>query len=292
MSALTPHLPYTGPVQAIVLDWAGTAVDYGCMGPAAVFVRVFEKFGIRVAVADARRFMGLEKKEHIRRMCRLPKIVAQWQAKVGRSPAEKDVEALYERTEPMMVSAIAGHADPIDGLLPFVDEMRRREIKIGSCTGYTTPMIKVLAAEAAKKGYIPDCVVCASEVPAGRPFPWMCYQNAIRLQVYPFAAMIKIGDTVSDIQEGRNAGMWTIGLTQSGNELGVPEDRVDALSATDLDQRLAAIEARFLEAGAHYVVKGIWECLAVVDDIGRRLAMGNHLLLDAEASRPPCVARR
>jgi phosphonoacetaldehyde hydrolase len=107
----------------------------------------------------------------------------------------------------------------------------------------------------------------------------MCYQNAIQLQVYPFESMIKIGDTVSDIQEGRNAGMWTIGLTQSGNELGLPEDQVKALAPKDLDLRLDAIGQHFREAGAHYVVKGIWECLEVVEDIDHRLKMGEHPLM-------------
>jgi phosphonoacetaldehyde hydrolase len=42
MSAPIPNMPYSGPVQAVVLDWAGTAVDYGCMGPAAVFRRCLQ----------------------------------------------------------------------------------------------------------------------------------------------------------------------------------------------------------------------------------------------------------
>lgn len=279
MSASTPLAPYTGPVQAVVLDWAGTAVDYGCMGPAAVFVRVFEQFGITVSVSNARQFMGLEKKQHIRSMCGLPGTVAQWREKYGRAPDENDVEALYAETEPMMIAAITTHADPIPGLLPFVDGLRKRHIKIGSCTGYTAPMMAVLVPEAAKRGYSPDCVVCSSDVPAGRPFPWMCYQNAIRLQVFPLESMVKIGDTISDIQEGRNAGMWTIGLTQSGNELGLPQDMVETLSPDDKDRRLAVIEARYREAGAHHVAKGIWECLELVDDISRRLEKGGHPLL-------------
>ena len=281
MSAFNPASPYTGPVQAVVLDWAGTAVDYGCMGPAAVFVRVFERFEIEVTASQARQFMGLEKKEHIRRMCQLPDVSAQWQQKHGRLPDENDVDRLYEQTEPMMVAAVADHAEPITGLLPFVEVMRLRDIKIGSCTGYTAPMMKVLTAEAAKMNYTPDSVVCSSDVPAGRPYPWMCYQNAIQLQVYPFEAMIKIGDTISDVEEGRNAGMWTIGLTQSGNELGLSEDQVEALSPAVLDERLGAIENRFREAGAHYVVKGIWDCLNVVDDIGRRLENGDHPMTGA-----------
>jgi len=280
MPAFIPKAPYTGSVQAVVLDWAGTAVDYGCMGPAAVFVRVFEQIGITVSVADARQFMGLEKKQHIRSMCGLPGTAAQWREKYGRAPDEKDVEALYAETEPMMIAAITTHADPIPGLLPFVDGLRERRIKIGSCTGYTAPMMAVLVPEAAKRGYTPDCVVCSSDVPAGRPFPWMCYKNAIQLQVFPFESMVKIGDTISDIQEGRNAGMWTIGLTQSGNELGLPQDMVETLSPADKDRRLAVIDARFREAGAHYVAKGIWECLELVDDISRRLEKGDHPMLE------------
>ncbi|MFO7714523.1 phosphonoacetaldehyde hydrolase [Desulfosarcina sp.] len=278
MPTLVPNTPYTGPVQAVVLDWAGTAVDYGCMGPAAVFIDVFAKFDITVSITDARQFMGLEKMQHIRSMCRLPDVGAQWEKRHGKAPDENDVTALYAQAETLMVRAITRHADPIAGLLPFVDGMRQRNIKIGSCTGYTAPMMEALVPAAAQRGYAPDCVVCSSDVPAGRPFPWMCYQNAIRLQVYPFESMIKIGDTINDIQEGRNAGMWTIGLTQSGNALGLPEDLVDVLAPGDLKQRLAAIATRFREAGAHYQVKGIWECLEVVDEIDRRLAKGDHPL--------------
>jgi phosphonoacetaldehyde hydrolase len=268
--------PYTGPVKAVVLDWAGTAVDYGCMGPAAVFVDVFAKFDIKVPIADARRFMGLEKKAHIRAMCELPSVTAQWRETYGKTPDAAAVDALYELTEPMMVAAIARHADPIPGLLAFGTAMRQRGIKVGSCTGYTAPMVAALTPVAAHKGYAPDAVVCASEVPVGRPEPWMCYLNAIQLQVRPFSAMVKIGDTISDIQEGLNAGMWTIGLTQSGNELGLTEAEVNALERADLDQRLKGIEARYREAGAHYVARGIWEVLPLIDLIETRLKRGER----------------
>jgi len=263
-------------LRAVVLDWAGTAVDYGCMGPAAVFVEVFRKFNIAVTVSEARQFMGLAKKEHIRSMCALPSVVAQWQAKTGQVPDEADVERLYSETEPMMVAAISKHAEPIPGLFDFVDGMRERGIKIGTCTGYTAPMMEALVPAAAKQGYRPDAIVCASDVPKGRPSPFMCYLNALKLGIYPFAAMAKIGDTLSDIEEGINAGMWTIGLTQSGNELGLAEKEISRMPRNELDTRLLEIESRYRQTGAHYVVKGIWECLSVIDRINERLAAGER----------------
>ena len=268
--------PYCGPVKAVVLDWAGTAVDYGCMGPATVFVDVFKAFGIRVDNREARRFMGLAKKDHIRAMCELPGVVEQWRAAYGRVPGESVVEALYAETEPLMVAAIARRAAPIPGLLDFVAAMRARRIKIGACTGYTAPMSAVLVPEARKRGYAPDATVCASDVPAGRPHPWMCYLNALKLEVYPFEAMVKIGDTMSDIQEGLNAGMWTVGLTQSGNELGLSEEEVAALPEEVLQGRLTAIEDRYRETGAHYVARGIWEVLPIIDAVEARLSRGER----------------
>ncbi|THB64790.1 MAG: phosphonoacetaldehyde hydrolase [Desulfovibrio sp.] len=265
---------YTGPVQALVLDWAGTAVDYGCLGPMAVFLDVFAKYGVQVTLDEARAFMGLMKKDHIRSMCRTPSVMDKWEAAHGRVPNESDVEAMYQKTEPMMVGVIAKHADLIPGLLEAVDAFKAMDIKIGTSTGYTGSMMDVLVPEAAKKGYSPDSVVCSTDVPAGRPFPWMCYQNAINLEVYPMEAMVKIGDTISDIQEGRNAGMWTIGLTRSGNELGLPKAEADALDSADLAARLKGIEERYFEAGAHYVVEDISHCPQLMAEINHRLAQG------------------
>jgi len=261
-------------LKAVVLDWAGTAVDYGCLGPAAVFVEAFARFDVAVSVGEARQFMGMAKNEHVRALCRLPAVSGQWVNVHGHPPCESDIGAIYALTEPLMVEAASRHADPIPGLLETVAALRERGLAIGSCTGYTAAMMAALMPVASSLGYSPDAMVCATDVPAGRPCPWMCYLNAMRLNVYPMAAMVKIGDTVSDIEEGRNAGMWTIGLTRSGNELGLSLAETEALDPAELAGRLAAIRSRFETAGAHYTAEGIWEVVPLVDDIAARLGRG------------------
>jgi phosphonoacetaldehyde hydrolase len=269
---------YKGPVKAVILDWAGTAVDYGCIGPAAVFIEVFKKFDIEVSVTEARQFMGLMKKDHIRAMCGLPRVIEQWIGRYGSEPSEEDINRLYAETEPMMTAVIDQYAVPIPGLLKAVDAFRSRGIKIGSSTGYTRPMVDRLQPAAAQKGYSPDSVVCSSDVPAGRPYPWMALLNAIKLEVYPMEAIVKIGDTLTDIAEGLNAGMWTIGLTQSGNELGLSEEEAHQLDPADLEKRLKDIKQRFLDSGAHYVARGIWDCVPLIDDIETKLGRGEQPL--------------
>src|SRR5690625_426637 len=93
-----------------------------------------------------------------------------------------------------------------------VDKLRERNIKIGSTTGYTRKMMDVAEEHAKHKGYTPDFLVCADEVKRGRPFPYMVFQNMIQLEVFPPAQVVKVGDTTSDIKEGKNAGVWSIGV--------------------------------------------------------------------------------
>lgn len=269
---------YNGPVQSVVLDWAGTAVDHGCTGPAAVFVHVFEQVNVAVSTADARRFMGLAKKDHIREMCGLPDVSAAWKKQHGRLPDETDVDDLYQRTAAMMTETISRYSDPIDGVTDTVAELRSMGIRIGSSTGYVREMMDVLVPSARNKGYDPDAVVCSSDVPAGRPFPWMCYTNAIQLGTYPMEAMVKIGDTIADIAEGRNAGMWTVGITRTGNELGMTGAEVSALDPADLRTRLHRIDNRFRQAGAHYVIETFADIMPVIQDINRKLQAGENPL--------------
>ena len=70
-------------------------------------------------------------------------------------------------------------------------------------------MMNVLVPEATRRGFETDSIVCVSDVPAGRPEPWMALRSAMELRAYPPALCVKVGDTVPDIQEGLNAGMWT-----------------------------------------------------------------------------------
>ncbi len=266
-------------VHAIILDWAGTAVDHGCMGPVAVFVEVFKKRGVDVTMDEARAPMGLQKKDHVRAMCAMEGVAARWQAAHGSAPTEADVDAMYLDTEPMMVACTKDHAQMIPGVVDTIAALRERGLKVGSTTGYTAPMMEELVPRAKAQGYEPDAIVCPDDAPAGRPAPWMCFEAAKCLGVYPMHAIIKIGDTVSDIDEGRNAGMWTIGLTRTGNELGMPAAEVDALPQAERQARLAAVGHKLQMAGAHALLESLGETakvLAAIDIINARLARGER----------------
>lgn len=268
---------YRGGLKAVILDWAGTVVDYGSFAPTAVFIRLFETRGVRISADDARSGMGLMKKDHLRTILARPAVTEAWQAAYsGATASEADIDQLFNDFVPMQLAVLKEHAEPISGLHDTVKNLRERGLKIGSTTGYIRSMMDILAPEAAARGYSPDCIVCPDEVPAGRPYPWMCYQNAAQLGVFPMEAIVKVGDTLIDIEEGLNAGMWTVGLTLTGNLLGLSEAETKALAPETLATRRNEINARFYQAGAHYMIDGIWDLPVVLNRIEAQVAGGER----------------
>ena len=265
---------YRGRIQAALLDWAGTTMDFGCMAPAIVFVKVFERAGVPIAMDEARAPMGAHKRVHIQKITEIPAVRARWEAKHGRPPGEKDVDRMFADFVPLQLACLSEYSALIPGTLDVMKALRARSIKIGSTTGYLREMTEINLRDAKRQGYEPDSTVCASDVPAGRPYPYMCLQNVINLQVSPVEACVKIDDTIPGIEEGLNAGMWTIGLAVSGNEVGLPLKAWQALPDAEQQARRRRAYERMRMAGAHYVVDTIAEMLPCFDDIERRLARG------------------
>ncbi len=267
---------YRGTLKATLLDWAGTTMDYGCYAPAVVFIEVYKRQGVEISIEEAREPMGAHKKVHIRKISQIPAVAKRWEQVHGKPPAEKDVETMFAEFIPLQLACLADYAELIPGCLDTVTEIRERGMKIGSTTGYTTEMMELLQTEAAERGYKPDSTVCASDVPEGRPAPWMCLENAKRLGVYPMEAAVKIDDTLPGIEEGLNAGMWTIGLAKTGNEIGLTEKEIKALPRADYRRRIERAYDRMWQIGSHYVVDAITDIIPCIDDINRRLRNGER----------------
>ena len=278
MKLLNPNLPpntvRATRVQAVVLDWAGTTVDFGSVAPVYTLQKVFAQAGIALENEQTRRDMGLPKKEHIRAILALPEVGMAWEARHGRPASDADVEALYQQFVPLQLSCLAEHAVLIPGVREAVQCCRDRGFKIGSTTGYTRAMLEVLLELSAQAGYIPDCSMAPEDVGAGRPHPFMLYEIAVRLKVYPMSAIVKIGDTPADIYEALNAGCWAIGVAGTGNRIGISRGEFEGMPGADREIRLTQSRAELQNAGAHYVIDTLSEIPALLDTIDLRLGAG------------------
>jgi phosphonoacetaldehyde hydrolase len=265
---------YQGPVQLVVVDLAGTTVDYGSSAPAGAFLELFQRHQINITPAQVRGPMGMHKKDHIRTLAELPEVKAAWQQVYGTMWTEDTIEALYQEFIPIQVECLPIYGDLIPGTIEAVKQFRERGMKIAATTGYNKEMMDIVLQGAEEQGFVPDTAWCATQVAKGRPAPWLIYHSMEALRIYPPAAVVKIGDTLPDIEAGLNAGVWTIGVAKTGNMLGLSEKEVMALQSDDLKSRLEAAYQKMYQIGAHYVVDGIADCVEIIKEINSRLRSG------------------
>lgn len=275
MKLLNPAVPpqsiYVDRLKGLVLDWAGTTVDFGSLAPARTMQELFGRARVSLSEAETRQHMGLPKKEHIRGILSMPRVRDAWHEIRGHTPTDADVDEMYGEFIPLQFSCLDKYSAVIPGVPEAVESFRVRGLKIGSTTGYTRAMLDMIIEKSAQEGYRPDCNLTPEEVGSGRPYPFMIYEAAVRLQVFPLAAIAKIGDTPADIHEGLNAGAWSIGVAGTGNSIGLSLEEFRALSEAERESRLAGARAELQNAGAHYVVDTFDDLHAVLDDIDARL---------------------
>ena len=257
-------------IEAVIFDWAGTTVDYGCLAPVKGFVVGFKSIGVDITNEMARKPMGLMKIDHARA------IAAMLPAPI---PEEQILKA-YEVFEETLFAEIERHCDLKDYVVEVVDELRKKGIKIGSTTGYTSAMMKRVLPKAAEQGYSPDFCIAPDQTVKGRPYPYMIWNNLARFGISDPRAAVKVGDTAADIAEGKNADCWTVGVIMGSSELGLSRYEVSALTKDELADRKAAVRRTYYEAGADYIIDEMNELLDVISDINRRLAQNApHKLL-------------
>ncbi|MEG0258874.1 MAG: phosphonoacetaldehyde hydrolase [Lysinibacillus sp.] len=259
-------------IEAVVLDWAGTAVDFGCFAPVNVFLNIFENAGVSVTLEEARKPMGMLKIDHIRTMLEMPRISEAWEQVHGHDFTEEDIQTLYNEFETQLMASLATYTDPIPHVIDTLGGLRAAGISIGSTTGYTASMMAVVTENAEMKGYKPDFLVTPDQVEnKGRPYPYMIFRNMEALSVKSTKQVVKVGDTTSDIQEALNAGVWAVGVIIGSSEMGLSEQQYMALSEQEQQQAIEQTREVFEKIGAQYTIQTMAELPMLIEAINERI---------------------
>lgn len=242
--------------KLVIFDWAGTTVDYGCFAPLDAFEKAFAAFDIYPTAEEIRKPMGMLKRDHIRTMLLMETISKAWEAKTGRTPLDSDVDKIYAVFEKSLMDSLSEYSVLKPGVLACVEKLKRKNILIGSTTGYTGKMMEVVTKRAALQGYHPDFWCCPEDVGGyGRPYPYMIFENMKHFGISSVEEVIKVGDTVSDIQEGKNAGVKSFGVIEGSSVLGLTQAVYEALPNDEKEVRCREAEEKFISAGADQIIK-------------------------------------
>lgn len=265
-------------LEAVILDWAGTVVDYGSVAPTSIFVEAFKQaYDFEISLAEARVPMGMGKWDHIKTLGALPAVKDRWVAQFGEPMSDAVVDTIYKTFMPLQKAKVSDRAMPLTGALDTIDYLRQQGVKIGSCSGYPREVMEILAEAAAVHGYRPDCYVSSDDLAAGsRPGPWMALQNVIELGVNNVGCCIKFDDSAPGITEGLSAGMWTVGISVTGNAIGLTEQEWQKQTPQQQVVLRRAAISTLSAAGAHYVVDSLAAAIPVIEIIRARIARGER----------------
>ena len=250
----------------VIFDWAGTMVDFGSAAPVQALVDAFAREGVTISVQQARRDMGKAKIDHVKALLAYPEVTTAWRAAKGCDSNDEDVARLMQHLGPLMREAARKASTLISGARGAYEALRAEGVRVASSTGYTREMMIPVLDAAQAQGYTPEMVVCSGETPTGRPSPLMIYKICAQLGVWPLSRVIKVDDAVAGVQEGRNAGAFTVGVA-SGNELGLTLAEFEALSAPQRAERLAATRRILKDAGADLVLDSVAELVPALQGV-------------------------
>jgi phosphonoacetaldehyde hydrolase len=263
-------------IEAVVFDWAGTMIDFGCLAPVRALQAAFAAEGIDIGEAETRKDMGRAKRDHVAALLCERSVSDAWSRRFGAPPVASDIDRLYAALEPLMQAEAAMHSTLIPGAADIAAWLLDRGVKIGSSTGYTRAMMAGILPRAAAQGYAPSVVVCAGETKVGRPSPLPMWKALVELGAYPAWRCVKVDDAVVGVEEGRAAGAWTIGLAASGNGVGLSLEAWRALSEVERRKLIATSEQPLREAGADFVIATVSDLKEILIEVERRIVRGER----------------
>lgn len=197
-----------GPIQLVVFDLAGTTIDdRGTV--LKCFVETVRAYDLPSTPGELNSLMGLNKREVLGMLA-------------GRlySPGSPEAEQLADKALTYFVEQMSAaydqHLAPIPGAEETFAFLRARGIKIATDTGFDATIGGLIMERLKWPGRLIDMAITSSEVPRGRPAPYMIFRLMEHLGILDVHQVMKVGDSPADLEEGFNAGCGEIVGVLSG----------------------------------------------------------------------------
>ena len=175
-------------------------------------MRAFAKHGIELAPDPINKHRGKQKSEAIQ-------ILLKEVAELAPADAECVGDNVYHDFLHELESNLSSISE-IDGATELFQHLKSKDIYVGVGSGFPMQVVQAIVSQL---GWLDerllDYVGSADQIGVGRPNPKMILDAMERLNITDGSKVVKIGDTVVDVQEGKNAGAWTVAvLTGSQTE--------------------------------------------------------------------------
>lgn len=192
----------------VVFDIAGTTVKDND-NVAIAFIEAFQHYGVELSVKEIAPLMGFRKTEAIEKVL----------IEKGLLFTHDTVIDIHNHFVNTMVTFYAGskEVEPLPGAEALFSFLHQRDIRIALNSGFPKVVVDAIVDRFGwmEKGLIDD-YIASDEVEMGRPFPLMINELMKRSGVINPEEVIKVGDTMVDVQEGRMSGCGLVVAVTTG----------------------------------------------------------------------------
>lgn len=192
------RLEFAVNLKLMVLDVAGTTVLDGDDSVARCVCDALAAVGVKHELAAVDPLMGMPKPLAI--ACLL-------ESGRGTAPDSEEIHAVHADFRRRMIDCYrtSRAIGPMPGVERLFATLRERGTRIALDTGFDRPILDVIIDRLDWRNVIDDSIT-SDEVPNGRPHPDMIHALMERAGVADPLLVGKVGDSVSDLEEGLNAG--------------------------------------------------------------------------------------
>lgn len=263
-------------VKACIFDLGGTIVDRYSFTPLLCLQRAFKGKKINVPGSIIRKDMGLNKLDHINRLFQDEDIQGQWIHKHQQRPSPGDKLGLFSDFKILQERETKLNMKVLPHTAKCISKLRKDNIVTGVTTGFDSEQMDRIKWLLEFENIFLDSYVSSNCLnKPSRPEPFMIFENMNRLNLDDPRRIIKIDDTVSGIQEGLNAGCWTVAVSRWSSNMNIDTkeemEQLDNLGNNNnyyqLRDRINKCRQILAVSGAHYVINTLEELPNVIDDI-------------------------
>lgn len=196
----------------ILFDLVGTTVNDSGSGDSLIannFSKAFALNGLQINFQEISSQRGRSKKEAI------ANILNEHNSK------HELIDKIYGDFMGLLASSIEGFTE-INGALTLFELLKEKGIKIGLGSGLPLEFVVKIVEKVGWRKDTFDYIESSDVLGKGRPDPIMILDAIQRFRIKEKDRVLKVGDTIVDIQEGKNAGVMTAGVltgTQTKEEL-------------------------------------------------------------------------
>ncbi len=198
-------------IELVVFDLAGTTVDDNINGLPLVTVAMtdaFTKHGYDISPSQIDEVRGMEKKEAIAHIL----------SKVTTESSTTLVEKIFKDFRVALEHNLNLINNEIKGTTQVFHFLSKRGVKIALGSGFPQAVVENIV-KCLNWSDMVDFVSSAEKIGKGRPDPALILSAMEKFSILDARKVIKVGDTKIDVEEGKNAGCWTVAVLTGTQKL-------------------------------------------------------------------------